>query len=372
MRLIPEYEPVETLQLCFVQAFFNERFHCGNVLCQMIRAAHSHAQVEVFVSRADLPDLRRELEQHQVDSRMLQLRLDSPGRIYLAESAPIFAECDDGDTAGLLFSVPKLHQAAEVEAFGRRLVDHLAVKPVEMNVPFGPAVLAVNEDIVLLSQEAILEADRQATLAFFLEHFPRQTFHLVPSLAGDITHDLDMFLWPIAPKVWIVSEYPDQTPQARSIAPAVEILLAQGHTVNRVPGLEPIIYDDINTVPNYANGVILNHAALVPAYRRPEDEVVQRILRHYGYEVLPVDCCDIILSNAALHCLAKTVPARHRPGRLAGLGQGAGVVCRSRRQAPGCTAPDPGCNGRTQHRLAQGIGLFKALNLGGDAGRLIR
>ena len=310
MRLIPEYEPIEKLQLCFVQEFFNERFQCGKTLCQMIRAAHPHAQVELFASSADLPYLHREFEQHHVDPQMLQVHCDSPGRIYLAESAPIFAECDDGETAGILFSVPKLQQAAEVEAFGRRLVNRLHVKPLEMNLPFRPAALAVNEDVALLSQDAIKEEDREATQAFFQEHFPRQTFNLVPSLAGDVTHDLDMFLWPIAPKVWIVSEYPDHTPQARSIAPAIEILLAHGHTVNRVPGLEPVIYADINTMPNYANGVILNHAALVPVYGRQEDEVVQRILHNYGYEVLPVDCTDIILSNAAVHCLSKTVPAR--------------------------------------------------------------
>ena len=66
-------------------------------------------------------------------------------------------------------------------------------------------------------------------------------------------------------------------------------------------------------MPNYANGVILNHATLVPAYRRQEDAVVQRILRGYGYEVLPVDCAGIILSNSAVHCGSKTVPARAAP-----------------------------------------------------------
>ena len=51
-------------------------------------------------------------------------------------------------SAGVLFQVPRLGRAVEVEDFSRRLVDRLGVKP------------------------------------------------------------LDMFLWPIAPKAWIVSEYP--------------------------------------------------------------------------------------------------------------------------------------------------------------------
>ena len=67
---------------------------------------------------------------------------------------------------------------------------------------------------------------------------------------------------------------PGSPSQARSIAPAapaVEVLLAHGHTVHRVPGLVPTVRGEVNTVPNYANGVILNHAALVPAYGRQGD-----------------------------------------------------------------------------------------------------
>jgi hypothetical protein len=51
----------------------------------------------------------------------------------------------------------------------------------------------------------------------------------------------------------------------------VEVLLAHGHTVHRVPGLVLTVRGEVNTVPNYANGVILNHAALVPAYGRQCD-----------------------------------------------------------------------------------------------------
>jgi agmatine/peptidylarginine deiminase len=107
-----------------------------------------------------------------------------------------------------------------------------------------------------------------------------------------------MFLWPIAPRTRIVSEYPDGSPQDASIAPALKALTEQRHTIHRVPGLEPLIYDDINAMPNYANGVITNGAALVPQYNRKEDEVVCGILKDYGYAALPIDCSEIILSHS--------------------------------------------------------------------------
>jgi agmatine/peptidylarginine deiminase len=117
-----------------------------------------------------------------------------------------------------------------------------------------------------------------------------------------------MYLWPIAPKVWIVSQYPAGSAQEESIAPALAALAFHGHTIHRVPGLEPLIYDDINTMPNYANGVIFNRLALVPAYGRKEDSVAADILRRYGFTVAPIDCSDIILSNSAIHCISTVVP----------------------------------------------------------------
>ncbi len=155
-----------------------------------------------------------------------------------------------------------------------------------------------------------MQQDRETRLKFFADHFPGQSFHVVPPLAGDTTQDLDMFAWPIAPKAWIVSEYPAHTPQAESIEPTLRVLRDHGHTVHRVPGLPPLIYDDINTMPNYANGLIVNQAALVPAYGCKDDEIAARVLRAYGYQVFPIDCLKIIESNAAIHCISKTVPKR--------------------------------------------------------------
>jgi agmatine/peptidylarginine deiminase len=61
-------------------------------------------------------------------------------------------------------------------------------------------------------------------------------------------------------------------------------------------------------VPNYANGVILNQLALVPAYGRKEDSVVLDILRGFGFTVEQIDCSDIILSNSAIHCISTVIP----------------------------------------------------------------
>ena len=65
---------------------------------------------------------------------------------------------------------------------------------------------------------------------------------------------------------------------------------------------------NINTMPNYANGVLLDRAALVPAYGREEDRVIVGIMKSLGFDVFPIDCSDVILSNAGIHCLSTTLP----------------------------------------------------------------
>ena len=299
--------------MCFVHEFFNTRFHYGRVLCEIVKAAHTRVEIEVFVGARDLPFLMQELAEHQVDVNLVRLNPDTPERAILAEHLPVFARGADGQDVALVFLNPLLDAAVELKRFSERLAKNLGLQSLELGFDFATAWLTANEDVVLLSEALFRDKDRDQKLAFFTRTFPSQTFHVVPPLAGDVTNDLDMYLWPIAPKTWIVSEYPAGTPQADSIEPALRVLLQHGHTVHRVPGLEPIVRDDINTLPNYANGVLVNGMALVPAYRRSEDLVVRGILENYGYDVRPIDCSEIILSNAALHCISKTVPERIPP-----------------------------------------------------------
>ena len=154
------------------------------------------------------------------------------------------------------------------------------------------------------------DSNAERKLLFFQEHFSEQTFVQVPSLAEELTPDLDTYLWPIKPNVWIVSEYPEGSKQAVSIEPAIETLHKYNHTIHRVPGLERIFYNDINTIPNYTNGIIINNAALCPAYNRPEDDIIVKILEEYGYDVYPINCQDIILTQCGIHCISKSVPKK--------------------------------------------------------------
>lgn len=308
MRLIPEYEPVERLLLCFVQEFFNSRFKYGRAICEISRIASKHTTVEIRVSKADKKFLQREMDAAGLDPESVILDFDSPQRGIMAEYVPVFAATDTNSGAALIFKNLRMKHPEFLQEFSRRLATSVGFETLEMNDEFATAAIVVNEDVCLLSQDLIEGPKGERRLKFFKTRFPQQRFYVVPSLAEEVTVDLDTYLWPIRPGIWLVSEYSDDTLQARSIAPAVEILNQLGHEVHRVPGLERVAYDDVNTIPNYANGILFNEVALCPKYSCPEDDVVAGLLERFGYEVHQIDCRDIILSNSGLHCISKTVP----------------------------------------------------------------
>ena len=308
MRLIPEYEPVGKLYLSFVHSFFNTRFGYGRTICEMAEAASPGVNVEVSVGAADQEWWQAEVARNLPGHVRIATNPDSPNRGTVTEYVPIWAMTDGGRGVGLVFRQPHLGDRDALRQFAERFARNVGATPLDIGFDFTTAGLVVNEEVVLLSSHWFQGEASAASYGWFTSSFPQQSFYVVPSLAGDVTNDLDMCLWPIAPRAWIASEYPEGCPQAESMRPALQILREHGHTVHRVPGLEPIVYDDINTMPNYANGVLLNRTALVPIYGRTEDDVVIGILRDYGFEVCPIDCRQIILSNSGLHCISKTVP----------------------------------------------------------------
>lgn len=308
MRIISEYEPVQKLLLSFVQDFFNSRFKYGRAICEISRVASNHTSVEILVSEPDKGFLQKEMDAAGLDPDSVTLNFDSPQRGIMAEYVPVFADTGTNGGAALIFKNSCMEHPEFLLDFSRRLATRLGFEPLEMNDEFATAAIIVNEDVCLLSKDLLAGDDGKRRREFFETSFSRQRFYVVPSLADEVTNDLDTYLWPIRPGVWLISEYPQGTPQARSIAPAVEVLERVGHEVFPIPGLARLAYDDINTIPNYANGILLNNVALCPKYNCPQDEIVVGLLERFGYEVHPVDCSDIILSNSGLHCISKTVP----------------------------------------------------------------
>jgi len=310
MRIIPEYESVGKLYLSFVQNFYHSRFNYGRTICEMARVVADRVTVEVFVSEDETEFFLDLLEQNDVKPDEIVLNHDSPKRGIIQDYFPIFAEDEKGNGLGLLFSNEYLDAREFLYRFSERTLNSIGIFALVMNESFGTAVISVNEDLCLIAEYLANGDSGLQRLQFLRKNFPSQVFVPVPTLKGDSTRDLDMYLWPIKPGIWLASQYPENTPQEQSVLPAIRRIEEHGHEVIRIPGLDRIAYDDVNTMPNYANGVLINGCALYPSYCKPEDEIVGEILRVNGLDAIPIDCRDIILTQSGLHCISKTVPKR--------------------------------------------------------------
>jgi hypothetical protein len=309
MRIIPEYEPVGKLYLSFVRNFYHTRFDYGQTICDMISSVPEEVDVEVFISSDETAEFMDLLDVNAIRRERVDLNTYSPLRGILAEYFPVFCQAPDGGGVGLHFKHEKLDLADYLHRFSGDIIDEMGFRSLRMKQNFATAKIAINDDLCLISEEDSDGEQARARLDFFRENFPDQHFEPVEPLAGDNTKDLDMFLWPILPEVWLVSEYPRSSPQAASVEPTVRKIREYGHQVIRIPGLPKVEYSDVNTMPNYANGVVLNDVALCPFYDRSEDRMVYDILESLGYGVKPIDCRKIIESNSGLHCISKTVPS---------------------------------------------------------------
>ena len=285
-------------------------------MVKIIQAALPYVKIELLIAENEVEIFEIELKKTGVSKDDIQLNFDSPNRSILNEWAPIFCTDESGKGYGLTFNWLRNHpdykELSHLEKFSSRFVKYLGLEEHHLDFDFSTAAICANEDTVLVSKH-YLKNQNETKITHLKKILKQSQVIPVPSLAEELTFDLDTYLLAVKPNVWILSDYPHNSPQGKSILFTKNILRELGHTIHVVPGLERICYDDINTIPNYTNCIILNNAVLVPAYNRKEDICIRGILSDYGFDVFPIDSRDIVLTNSVLHCISKTLPL-YKPG----------------------------------------------------------
>ena len=328
IRLIPEYEEVSKLYLSFENEFFNTRFKYGKAIADIVNAVAGNIPIDIFVKSGDKEILVKEFKDNNTSTSnvkfidkysitmVINLIIDkSSGTSITTSGFPIFAESKDNTKRfGLTYNYLRNHEKydksfQEIEEFGKWIVAKESLSEINLDFDFNSAAVAVMDDIVLISDD-IINKDREEEIKSTLKNLIVQNVYFIPSLPGDYTNDLDTYLFPVKNKVWIVSKYPNNSLQERSISKTISLLQELGHTIHFVPGLENIKYNDINTMPNYTNCIMINDLVLVPEYKRDEDRKIKDILENYGFKVKGIDSRKIVESNSVLHCISRTLPKR--------------------------------------------------------------
>ncbi len=77
-----------------------------------------------------------------------------------------------------------------------------------------------------------------------------------------------------------------------------------------LPWAQPIIDEGRRLAASYANYLVINGAALVPAYGDAVDAAAAETIRlaHPGREIVPIPCRPLIWQNGSLHCMTMQLP----------------------------------------------------------------
>lgn len=139
------------------------------------------------------------------------------------------------------------------------------------------------------------------------------------SLPYDGIHHLDMHIRLLDEETIMFGAYPEGVADGPQIASNIRQLLSQETTAfgNRYRILDiPMPPDQLDRYPDdggyyrtYTNSIFLNKTILVPTYEEQYDTTALRLYRENlpGYNVVGIDCNQIIPALGALHCITKTV-----------------------------------------------------------------
>ncbi len=138
-------------------------------------------------------------------------------------------------------------------------------------------------------------------------------------LPYDAIHHIDMHMKLLDEERLLVGQYPDGVADGPQIEANIQFVLnnyttpyGDPYEVIRIP-MPPDngAYPDVNWADyrTYANAIFLNNTILVPTYEEQYDTTALRIWEESmpGYNVVGIDCNQIIPASGALHCITKEV-----------------------------------------------------------------
>ncbi len=184
-------------------------------------------------------------------------------------------------------------------------------------LPDGQGI-AYSSDLVLRenSGKTGLEISRWADVFFGIHDY-----RIVNRLLYDTIHHLDMHLRLLDEETIAVGTYPEGVADGPWIEDNIRHLQHHYRTQSGNPyrilrlQMPPQNgqYPPVGDYRTYTNSVFINGTILVPTYETQYDTTALRLYRDYypGYNVVGINCNDMISALGALHCITQLVGVEH-------------------------------------------------------------
>lgn len=165
------------------------------------------------------------------------------------------------------------------------------------------------------------------------EYLGIERYYKLPKLPYDGIHHLDMHMRLLDEETLLVGQYPEGVADGPQIEANIQRILTHFKTPSNRPYRIvriPMPPDQFGNYPDepsqapcsnalrangclrtYTNSLFINNTILVPVYDHPLDSVALAIYEQElpGYNVVGIDCNEIIPSVGALHCVSKLIGA---------------------------------------------------------------
>lgn len=175
---------------------------------------------------------------------------------------------------------------------------------------------AFSSELVLMENPDKTEAEIDQ-IAY--EYLGVNEYVKLPVLPYDAIHHLDMHMRIIDEETIIFGEYPEGVADGPQIEANIQYIksnlttpFGNPYQILRMP-MPPDQYgrypDDDGFYRTYTNSLFINKTVIVPIYEEQYDTTSLRLYEEYlpGYNIVGIDCNDIIPSSGALHCITKLV-----------------------------------------------------------------
>ncbi len=324
IRTMAEWEELQALAITWTGF--------TGILTQIVAAAVEQCQV-IIICTNQAPVINQ-LNAQGIDLTNVTFVEDDYNSIWIRDYGPNTVYLNDVETLGFvdwIYNRPRPLDDAVPEVIAD-----------ELNIPLYCTTNAPTDLVhtggnfmadglgMAFSSELVLEENDASNQWGTSNHSPEDIDQIMSDYMGidlypkmtvlpyDAIHHIDMHMKLLNETTLLVGEYPEGIADGPQIEANIQYVLSNFTTPYGTPYriVRMPMPPEGNAYPNtngdyrtYTNAVFVNKAILLPVYEEQYDTTAIRIWQEEmpGYEVVGIDCNDIIPLSGAIHCITKEI-----------------------------------------------------------------
>jgi agmatine/peptidylarginine deiminase len=320
LRTMAEWEEIKSILITW-QSF-------SDVLTEIVRNSVRECDVVIVCKDSNL--VKDSLLAKNVDISRVKYCIANTNSVWIRDYGPESVYANNVDSlffVDWIYNRPRPDDDTVPSVLSRMLniPDYSTVNPPNQLVGTGGNFMTEGNGMAFSSK--LIETDNPTLTPLEIDSIMKRYMGIVryvklPVLPYDQIHHIDMHIKLLDEETLLVGQYPTGVADGPQIEANLKYILDSVKTISneqfrivRIPmPPDPTFYDSYpdqtgSRYLTYTNSVFVNKTLLVPTYFEYYDTTAIRILKENlpGYNVVGIDCNEIIKSLGAIHCVSKGI-----------------------------------------------------------------